>query len=126
MRNGKYDPWSSGGVNDNTPGIKDGKSRGIYSFLIDGSAHHLDLRQPMTCDPITIMDLRAQVVGIMKCWIDGSSPLCPYPVRSLYPFEAKDSNGCQPLIHQYPWGDSAASGLQLSLFSLVLVMLNFV
>ena len=127
FRNGKYDPWSIGGVNENTPGIKGGQSRGIYSFLIEGSAHHLDLRQPMSCDPATVVDARVQIVQIMNCWINPNATACPYTPHDLPAFTITDPANCVPLYHLYPWAQkSAVSGLQLSLLSLVLVIVNFI
>lgn len=61
LRNGNLDPWSAGGVKDTTPGINNSNSRGIYSFYIDGAAHHLDLRQPNSCDPPSVVNARYQV-----------------------------------------------------------------
>ena len=68
LRNGYLDPWSGGGVS------KGDKTRQIFTPLVQlvnpsshrenpslrNSAHHLDLRQPNTCDPSNIMDIRRQ------------------------------------------------------------------
>lgn len=61
FRNGDLDVWSSGGVTLDTPGIKNANNRGIYYYVIQGSAHHLDLRQPNTCDPSSVIHARHQV-----------------------------------------------------------------
>ncbi|KAE9549029.1 hypothetical protein FO519_007759 [Halicephalobus sp. NKZ332] len=104
--NGQYDPWSIGGVKDTTPGISDGQSRGIYNFMIEGSAHHLDLRQPMSCDPDSVVNARFQIVQIMKCWLNSSDSGCPYTSSSLPSFEIKDPTNCSPIYNGYPWGQS--------------------
>ncbi|CAJ0598098.1 unnamed protein product [Cylicocyclus nassatus] len=56
---GELDPWSGGGYATNSPGVS--QDRGIYVMKIPGSAHHLDLRTPNTCDPNTITNARYQV-----------------------------------------------------------------
>lgn len=48
MTQGYLDPWSVGDIIvDKETALK----RNIFQFSIDGAAHHLDLRQPNSCDP---------------------------------------------------------------------------
>uniref|UniRef100_A0A914CPG2 Uncharacterized protein n=1 Tax=Acrobeloides nanus TaxID=290746 RepID=A0A914CPG2_9BILA len=103
--NGNLDPWSAGGVQQTTPGINGGNDRGIYSFYMDGSAHHLDLRQPNTCDPPPVQYARYQIVHIISCWIN---PSCNanYQQQPLPSFNVTGatSNDCKAVQYGYPWG----------------------
>jgi hypothetical protein len=47
-RQGYLDPWSAGGAKIDKTRAQDND---IFMFEIDGSGHHLDLRQPNSCDP---------------------------------------------------------------------------
>uniref|UniRef100_A0A914YXF1 Lysosomal Pro-X carboxypeptidase n=1 Tax=Panagrolaimus superbus TaxID=310955 RepID=A0A914YXF1_9BILA len=98
---GTIDPWGAGGVTNNTPGIMDGQKRQIFNFIIEGSAHHLDLRQPSSCDPENIKNIRYQIVQILKTWIDPSLP--PYSSTALPPFAFPNVTDCEYLYNQYPW-----------------------
>ena len=50
--NGKLDPWGPGGVFDNLG------NPSIYPFMIDDSAHHLDLRNSNPADPDSVKAAR--------------------------------------------------------------------
>uniref|UniRef100_A0A914YK42 Uncharacterized protein n=1 Tax=Panagrolaimus superbus TaxID=310955 RepID=A0A914YK42_9BILA len=107
--NGALDPWSAGGVNAGTPGIGGSNgdpSRGIYNYKVDGSAHHLDLRQPASCDPSSVISVRFQAVQIITCWINSSAPNCPFQPYALPAFSNMDPNtNCSYLpLGGYPWG----------------------
>ncbi|VDK73266.1 unnamed protein product [Gongylonema pulchrum] len=59
--NGNLDPWSGGGVYEDSPGIKQAMKNGVYTFNIKDAAHHLDLRTPNSCDPPSVTSARSQV-----------------------------------------------------------------
>uniref|UniRef100_A0A914RR23 Uncharacterized protein n=1 Tax=Parascaris equorum TaxID=6256 RepID=A0A914RR23_PAREQ len=92
-RNGNLDPWSSGGVYANTSGIQEITKNGIYTFLIDGSAHHLDLRQPNTCDPPSVKNARFQFCN----------PYFPGYLNSMIT-NIIDCWSCKSDLFGYPWG----------------------
>lgn len=80
FRNGYLDPWSGGGVYETSPGIKHANKNGVYTFYMQDSAHHLDLRQPNTCDPPSVTNARFQVIFhiyslliIDECYINKST-----------------------------------------------------
>src|SRR5690242_18883623 len=80
LTNGLYDPWYVGGVFENSIGMENNKQRGLHVFLMEGAAHHLDLRQPNTCDPPNVHAARRQIVGSLKCWV--GQPLPPGTSRA--------------------------------------------
>ena len=106
FRNAGIDPWDAGGVTNSTPGISGEQSRGIYNYFYEGSAHHLDLRQPNTCDPQNVHNLRFQIVEIFKCWLDPTSPDCPFVQRPLPDFEFSKSSECKYIYQGYPWNQT--------------------
>ncbi|EPB72570.1 hypothetical protein ANCCEY_08347 [Ancylostoma ceylanicum] len=59
LTQGALDPWSGGGYQPGSPSAN--QDQGIYVMEIPGSAHHLDLRTPNTCDPNTIKNARYQM-----------------------------------------------------------------
>jgi lysosomal Pro-X carboxypeptidase len=64
LTNGNLDPWRAGGVNYD---IKNDK---ISVFLMNGAAHHLDLREPNDeKDPDDVKTARAAVIQKLKDWI---------------------------------------------------------
>ncbi|KAK6056853.1 hypothetical protein COOONC_05637 [Cooperia oncophora] len=103
LTQGRYDPWSGGGFKADSPSVS--QDRGIYVMEIDGSAHHLDLRTPNTCDPNTVANARFQIVGILDCWIQGCNSL---PKLTNLP-SLSVSNGvkCADVNLGYPWGQTA-------------------
>ncbi|PAV75742.1 hypothetical protein WR25_11696 [Diploscapter pachys] len=64
LTQGHLDPWSGGGYRTDSPGVD--PARGIYVVEIPGSAHHLDLRTPNTCDPNTITNARYQISSSIR------------------------------------------------------------
>ena len=60
--NGNLDPWQVGGV---TTPINDN----IYVKLLEGGAHHLDLRSPNEADPADITAVRETVKELTNTWI---------------------------------------------------------
>jgi lysosomal Pro-X carboxypeptidase len=105
--NGALDPWSAGGVNAGTPGIgaNGDPSRGIYNFVVGGSAHHLDLRNPASCDPDSVISVRVQAVQIITCWLNPNSAGCPFQPYALPTFINMPANSnCTYLASGgYPW-----------------------
>jgi len=61
--NGNLDPWSTGGV-------KKTINSKVLALVIEGGAHHLDLRAAEHADPQSVRDARANEVVQMKRWID--------------------------------------------------------
>jgi len=122
--NGAYDPWSSGGVNESSPGMHDNRQRHLFAYLLDGGAHHLDLRQPNTCDPPNVVEARRQITSILKCWanqplLDGATGDCSDGTtlqRDLPPFvKVNDQVGaaggvCQSVFFNYPWTNATGGG----------------
>ena len=62
--NGLIDPWSSGGVMEN-------QSRTVIAIVIEGGAHHLDLRSSNRDDPESVVAARDLEKRIIKGWIHG-------------------------------------------------------
>ncbi|KAH7725791.1 PCP-1.1 protein [Aphelenchoides avenae] len=103
--NGKLDPWSGGGITS-AHLAANAKANGVYVYNIDGAAHHLDLREPNTCDPEPVKAARYQMVGILKCWLSlRPAAECADATKlqwDLPPFSQKESVNCRP--DTYPWG----------------------
>ncbi|KAI6172734.1 hypothetical protein M3Y98_01006300 [Aphelenchoides besseyi] len=109
LTHGALDPWSSG----IKPLISGAIDRQIYSYLIDGAAHHLDLfvyntqRLPNTCDPPTVTNARYQIVGILKCWIESNSTDDCDPTELQWPLPSwdgpTDTKDCKSVQQGYPW-----------------------
>lgn len=62
--NGHLDPWSSGGVLNQSEA---GERNPI--FIIDQGAHHLDLRSSNPLDPDQVKEVRQQYLTIIRQWI---------------------------------------------------------
>ncbi|XP_016408296.1 lysosomal Pro-X carboxypeptidase-like [Sinocyclocheilus rhinocerous] len=60
--NGNLDPWMSGGVTRSL-------SESLVAIMIDGGAHHLDLRYNSEFDPESVIKTRALEVRYFKQWI---------------------------------------------------------
>lgn len=60
--NGNLDPWMSGGVTKSL-------SESLLAIMIDGGAHHLDLRYNNELDPQSVIKTRALEVQYFKQWI---------------------------------------------------------
>ncbi|KAH7725806.1 PCP-1.1 protein [Aphelenchoides avenae] len=111
--NGNLDPWSGGGITT-AHLAADAKAYGVYVYTVEGSAHHLDLRAPNTCDPEPIKALRYQIVGILKCWL-GLRPTaeCSDATKlqwDLPPFSQQQTDNCATDYSGYPWGQTGNSG----------------
>uniref|UniRef100_A0A7S3RLM5 Uncharacterized protein n=1 Tax=Strombidinopsis acuminata TaxID=141414 RepID=A0A7S3RLM5_9SPIT len=63
--NGNLDPWMAGGLNYNV--TADGSG---IALLIEGGAHHLDLRAPTDQDPDFLIEARAIETANIKKWVD--------------------------------------------------------
>ncbi|KAI6234044.1 hypothetical protein M3Y99_00837800 [Aphelenchoides fujianensis] len=106
VTNGVLDPWSAGAAQID---LDSAKWNQIFSYTIDGAAHHLDLRQPNSCDPASVQDARFQIVQILKCWVgrNQTGDDCSYGGLQwdLPTWDGPgDSSNCQDQIRQYPWG----------------------
>ncbi|ROL49925.1 Lysosomal Pro-X carboxypeptidase [Anabarilius grahami] len=60
--NGNLDPWMSGGVTKSL-------SKSLIAIMINGGAHHLDLRYNNEYDPESVITTRAQEVHYFMKWI---------------------------------------------------------
>nr|XP_017214720.1 lysosomal Pro-X carboxypeptidase isoform X2 [Danio rerio] len=60
--NGNLDPWMSGGVTKSL-------SESLLAIMIDGGAHHLDLRYNNELDPQSVIKARSLEVQYFKQWI---------------------------------------------------------
>lgn len=63
--NGELDPWKNGGVLESL-------SDTIIALLIDGAAHHLDLRSPNPKDPPAVVAAREAELFFLKKWISSA------------------------------------------------------
>ena len=70
LSNGMLDPWRAGGVLHNI-------SASVRAMLIDGAAHHLDLRATNPNDPPAVTDARAEETKLMRDWIAEASQSVP-------------------------------------------------
>ncbi|XP_077986758.1 dipeptidyl peptidase 2-like [Glandiceps talaboti] len=60
--NGNLDPWRRGGVNASV-------SKSLVAILVEGGAHHLDLRFSNPADPPSVIKARQQEIQNIKQWI---------------------------------------------------------
>ena len=58
LTNGELDPWRSGGYTTSTAKVP--------SMVLDGAAHHLDLRTQNAADPPDVISARAAHVAFVK------------------------------------------------------------
>jgi hypothetical protein len=63
--NGRLDPWSSGGVTANVTG-----NPSVIALVIDGGAHHLDLRASNPADPPAVTQARLVEAAAIRSWIN--------------------------------------------------------
>lgn len=70
---GTLDPWHGWWRNIAQPPA----GSNIHHFLMEGSAHHLDLKSPHPSDPPSVTAARAQYVEIIYKWIQESSGNSP-------------------------------------------------
>lgn len=102
---GEYSPWSTGTLRHGDPSAQ------LHTFpLLDEAAAGIELRQPNSCDPPAVVDLRYRLVRIMQCWHRGNTTGECDP-RSLGGREvvrrggvSNDGGECQELVRGYPWG----------------------
>ncbi|VBB28821.1 unnamed protein product [Acanthocheilonema viteae] len=102
--NGKLDPWSGGGIYENSPGIMEAMKKGVYIFHMSDAAHHLDLRAPNTCDPPSVTYERFQVVNILKCWVYKNCTELPKSNPLPDNIDWQVPHNCQFIKYGYPWG----------------------
>ena len=60
--NGDLDPWSGGGVTWNV-------SESVTAIIIEGGAHHLDLRAANPSDPPSVLWARQYEKDMIRKWI---------------------------------------------------------
>lgn len=60
--NGALDPWKAGGVPESI-------SETLVALMIEGAAHHLDLRASNPSDPISVVSARSYEIMLLKSWI---------------------------------------------------------
>ncbi|KAM3723016.1 putative serine protease [Dirofilaria immitis] len=121
--NGNLDPWSAGGVYENSSDNIDTTEKGIYTFYMLDAAHHLDLRTPSTCDPPSVTYERFQVVNIIKCWIYKNCtklpPSLPLPDNKNW----QVPENCQFINYGYPWGYMEPKKSQQLISSILLIVM---
>uniref|UniRef100_A0A914CVA7 Uncharacterized protein n=1 Tax=Acrobeloides nanus TaxID=290746 RepID=A0A914CVA7_9BILA len=62
---GALDPWYGGSITQAGLNLNKANARGVYVFDLVGSAHHLELRNPNTCDPPNVVNARDQVFRVI-------------------------------------------------------------
>lgn len=62
FRNGLLDPWFGGGVLKSL-------SDTLIAILIEGAAHHLDLRSSNPADPKPVIAARQEILKWINRWI---------------------------------------------------------
>jgi len=63
--NGSLDPWQSGSV------VASLKSNSVVAFVMQGAAHHLDLRAPNAADPQSVTVGRLTEKALIQYWLNG-------------------------------------------------------
>jgi Serine carboxypeptidase S28 len=71
--NGDLDPWRAGGLLHDIPGNSD-----ITVRVLEGGAHHLELRLPNPADPEDVVEARNLVEQHLVEWIR-QYKLAPFP-----------------------------------------------
>lgn len=71
--NGDLDPWRAGGLLNSVPGNDD-----IVVRVLEGGAHHLELRLPNAADPEDVNEVRNLIEQHIVNWII-SYKQQPYP-----------------------------------------------
>ena len=70
--NGNLDPWSTGGVDCGLPNSVCGQENFISwklpVYIINGGAHHLELRPVNKADPADAMYVRSQMKDLINQW----------------------------------------------------------
>ena len=66
LKKGEKDPWRVGGVPSNASDIGDGS---VVHILIEGGAHHQDLRYSSPYDPETVYAAKQLELGLIQSWI---------------------------------------------------------
>jgi hypothetical protein len=105
---GEYAPWSAGNLHWGCPYEQ------VYAFPeLAGAAVGIELRQPSSCDPPGVLDLRYRLVNILQCWRTGSTTADCDPMRLARGEIVSDGGGfggsdeegeCRELVRGYPWG----------------------
>jgi lysosomal Pro-X carboxypeptidase len=72
--NGNLDPWSGGGVLHVSATAA---ARGVQAVIIEGGAHHLDLRGSNPADPPSVLAARDLERAAIRSWIAGVPPAAP-------------------------------------------------
>src|SRR4051794_10176946 len=62
-RSGAYDQYASANLQ-----LLDA-SHDLFSFTIPAAAAGLEFRQPNTCDPESVAEVRTRIFDIFDCWI---------------------------------------------------------
>jgi lysosomal Pro-X carboxypeptidase len=80
---GQLDPWGGAALTEADGGL-DAEDRGVYFFIMENGAHHLDLRGWNNADPIDVTKTRRKeetiIVGWIKEWLRLSSSTFALPV----------------------------------------------
>uniref|UniRef100_A0A914WMS2 Lysosomal Pro-X carboxypeptidase n=1 Tax=Plectus sambesii TaxID=2011161 RepID=A0A914WMS2_9BILA len=103
--NGNLDPWAAGGVFSSAEGIVQAQRNGVTLIEVEESGHHLDLRQPNTCDPPSVIEARRKEYQIIYCWVVPAS--CSSFVPPSEP-PASVVQPCKYVYNGYPWAHYTA------------------
>jgi lysosomal Pro-X carboxypeptidase len=60
--NGMLDPWRGGGVQVTS-------DLTLPALIVEGGAHHLDLRTPNPLDPESVVEVREKEIAFLQSWI---------------------------------------------------------
>jgi hypothetical protein len=66
--NGALDPWSYGGVS--AVNASSACAPPAAMIVIEGAAHHYDLRTPLATDPPAVVAAREEVITMITKWLD--------------------------------------------------------
>ena len=65
LSSGELDPWRAAGIQTKPRGAPES----IIVRIIEGGAHHLDLRQSNPKDPNSVVDVRVEEMRAIQKWI---------------------------------------------------------
>jgi len=65
LSSGELDPWRAAGIQTKPRGAPES----IIVRIIEGGAHHLDLRQSNPKDPSSVVDVRVEEMRAIQKWI---------------------------------------------------------
>jgi hypothetical protein len=104
---GEYAPWSAGNLRWGNLHAR------VFALPeLAGAAVGIELRQPTSCDPPGVLDLRYRLVNILQCWRRNSTtgdcdPVGLFQRELVNDGSVLEGGGeCRKLVRSYPWGRS--------------------